>query len=217
MRFTLLILILISNLKNVYGHRRGRSFKKDCKHGLDLVGFDELDGKYKQVNSIYYKDDNTSKAFEVHLNDTCHWELESNILSFPKYECKTQCSDILNCTNECINLIDCDVWEKKDRNHTSFITPIVKRSRCIDTLQYFLTTFYLILIICVLSCLFAKRFENMKKIETEHALNMQRIYADRERNNAEHLANIERIDAENTTNIERIRTEYGIERIEVSQ
>jgi len=70
MRFTFLILILISNLKNVYGHRRGRSFKKDCKHGLDLVGFDELDGKYKQVNSIYYKDDNTSKAFEVHLNDT---------------------------------------------------------------------------------------------------------------------------------------------------
>ena len=88
MRFTLLILILISNLKNVYGHR-GLSFKKDCKHGLDLVGFDDLDGKYKQVNSIYYKDDNTSKAFEVHLNDTCHWELESNILSFPKYECKT--------------------------------------------------------------------------------------------------------------------------------
>jgi len=43
MRFTF-ILLLISNLKNVYGHRRGRSFKKDCKHGLDLVGFDELDG-----------------------------------------------------------------------------------------------------------------------------------------------------------------------------
>ena len=78
MRFTL-ILLLISNLKNVYGQR---SFlKKDCKHDLDLKGFDDLDGKYKQVNSIYYKDDNTSKAFEVHLNDTCHWELESNILS----------------------------------------------------------------------------------------------------------------------------------------
>ena len=104
MRFTL-ILLLISNLKNVYG-----SFKKDCKHGLDLVGFDELDGKYKQVDSIYYKDDNTSKAFEVHLNDTCYWELESSILSFPKYECKTQCSDILSCTNGCINLIDCSVW-----------------------------------------------------------------------------------------------------------
>ena len=50
MRF-IFILLLISNLKNVYG-----SFKKDCKHGLDLVGFDELDGKYKQVNSIYYEE-----------------------------------------------------------------------------------------------------------------------------------------------------------------
>ena len=46
MRFTL-ILLLISIFKNVHG-----SFKKDCKHGLDLVGFDELDGKYKQVNLI---------------------------------------------------------------------------------------------------------------------------------------------------------------------
>ena len=160
MRFTLLILTLLSNLKNVYGRvyasRRGRergnewSFKKDCKHGLDLIGFDELDGKYKQVDSIYYKDDNTSKAFEVHLNDTCHWELQSNILSFPIYECKTQCSDILSCTNECINLIDCDVWERKDINHTSFITPVVKRSRCTDSLKIFLFILFSFLFI---SCL----------------------------------------------------------------
>ena len=189
MRFTL-ILLLISNLKNVYG--RGSFFKKDCKHGLDLVGFDELDGKYKQVNSIYYKDDNTSKAFEVHLNDTCHWELESSILSFPKYECKTQCSDILSCTNGCINLIDCGMWEKKDRNNISFINPIIKHSRCNYTLKYLYFTLYIIFYICFL-CYMISSIKNEYVEHKKHIANMERIRAIGERNHAGHVTNMERI------------------------
>ena len=133
----------LSTYYDYFTEKYGRDFKKECKHGLDLVGFGELDGKYKQVDSIFYKDDNTSKAFEVHLNDKCHWELESSsILSFTKYECKTQCSDIPTCTNGCIDLIDCSVWEKKDRNHISFITPTIKRSRCTDILKYLYFIFF---------------------------------------------------------------------------
>ena len=184
MRFTF-ILLLMSNLKNVHG-----SFKKDCKHGLDLIGFDELDGKYKQVNSIYYKDDNTSKAFEVHLNDTCHWELESNILPFPKYECKTQCLDILSCTGGCINLIDCDVWEKKYENHTSLITPIVKRSRCINISLYFLVIFQITLIILILACIRFESIKGRKKKDAEHA---------------ERVANMERINTEHEEILEIVR------------
>ena len=211
MCFTL-ILLLISNLKNVYGDRS--FFTKDCKHGLDLVGFDELDGKYKQVNSIYYKDDNTSKAFEVHLNDTCHWELESNILPFPKYECRTQCLDILSCTSECINLIDCNVWEKKGGNHTSFITPIVKRSRCTNTsnILFLISEFiFIIFLYCVSVYTDKKHKSEMERrndeFVPEHAITIERISEVTERARAINTERIPELHTVNLANMGRIRSQ----------
>lgn len=107
-----LLLLFIMSISN---------YVKGCNLNVELIGFGSFDGEYVKINSSIYDGPENKYINKLFSNKTCNWEVASYTDLFTSYQC-----------NECVNLIDCKIWNFISGNKTYLITGKIEKIRCIN-------------------------------------------------------------------------------------